>query len=254
MNRILLFITISFLSLSMNAQNKVPYKTGEELYYNFNYGFFLGGKGSLKVSTVYIEGKEIIHTEAIGVTAGILGALYNVRDVYESYIDPNTDLPIKHIRNIKEGNYRRYDEAIFNRENSTVYSSRKKDTVRVAKKAHDILSVFYFARKYLFKKNMQIGDTINLQTYFAGDKMTAKILYKGKETLKTKFGGILCYKFTPLVEKGRVFKEENNIEVFISADDNRIPIKIRFEIWLGALVCELDAYRGLSNSFKVINK
>lgn len=254
MNRILLFIAISIFSLSVKAQNIVPYKGGEELYYNFNYGFFLGGKGSLKVNTIHIDGKEITHTEAIGVTAGIFGALYNVRDVYESYIDPETDLPIKHIRNIKEGNYKRYDEAIFNRNNSTVYSSRKKDTIRVAKKAHDILSMFYFARKHLFVENMQIGDTINLETYFAESKMTVKILYKGKRNIKTKFGKVPCYKFTPLVEKGRVFKERNNIEVFISADDNRIPIKIRFEIWLGALVCKLDAYRGLSNSFKVIKK
>jgi hypothetical protein len=254
MIRIFIIIALSISTLNTRAQTKVPFKTGEELYYNFNYGFLLGGKGTLKVQTVYIDGRQLIHTKAVGKTAGIFSSLYNVRDVYESYIDPVTDLPVKHIRNIKEGRYRRYDEAIFNRDSSTVFSSRKNDTVRVAQRAHDILSVFYFARKHIFKKGMKKGDTISFDTYFAGKTFKARILYKGKETIDTKFGGIVCYKFNPIVKKGKLFKKENSIEVFISADDNKIPIRIRFEIWLGALVCELDAYRGLSNSFRVITK
>lgn len=254
MKSILIIILISLFSLFVKSQNIEPFKSGEELFYNINYGFFLGGKASLKVNTVYLNDKKLIHTEAIGETAGIFKAIYNVRDVYESFIDPKTELPVKHIRNIKEGKYKRYDIAIFNRDSSTVYSSLKKDTVRVAQKAQDILSVLYFARKHIFKKNMKMGDTISFDTYFAENTFKAKILYKGLETIETKFGYIICYKFNPLVQKGKLFKKEDNIEVFISADDNKIPIRISFEIWIGSLVCELDAYRGLNNSFKVIKK
>jgi len=251
MIRILLLVITIFIALNTSAQNSTTFKPGEELYYKIKYGFLLGGKGTLKVSKRMLDGKEVIHTEAVGITAGIFGTVYNVRDVYESYINPENDLPLKSIRNIREGRYRRYDEAVFQRDSNFVYSSRKKDTVRIAQNAQDILSCFYFARKHVFNESLTKGDSVNMETYFAGEPFTVKILYHGKEMIETKFGNVICYKFTPLVEKGRVFKEEDNITIYISADDNKIPILIKFKILIGSLVCELDAFRGLSNSFKV---
>lgn len=247
-----LLIIIMILSLNTYAQEKTTYKAGEELYYKVKYGFLLGGRGTLKVNKRILNGKEVTHTEAIGTTAGILGTLYTVRDVYESFINPVNDLPIKAIRNIREGNYRRYDEAFFHRNSGFVYSSRKKDSIKIDYNAQDILSCFYYARKHLFNDSLVKGDSINMETYFAGEPFTVKILYKGIKIIETKFGKIRCYKFTPLVEKGRVFKEKDNITIYISADENKIPILIKFNILIGSLVCELDAFRGLSNSFKVI--
>ena len=254
MNKRTIYITIVILLLtsSLHGQTTSPYKEGEQLNYVIRYGFILGGKGSLTIKKHTIDGKELIHTKAEGSSAGILGTMYDVFDVYESFIDPKTDLPVRCIRSIKEGRYRRYDDATFNRNNNTVYSSRKKDTVRIEKNAHDILSLFYYARKHIFNSTMKIGDTVQFEAYFAGKPFTMKILYKGISTIKSKFGKISCYKFTPLVERGRVFREEDNLEVFISADQNKIPIKIRFEIMIGALVCELDSFKGLCNSFRVI--
>lgn len=251
MNRIFIIIITLLLSLNISAQKNETFKPGEELYYKVKYGFLLGGKGSLKVSKKMLNGKEVIHTKAVGRTAGIFASLYNVKDIYESYINPTNDLPVKSVRSIKEGNYKRYDEASYNRDSNYVYSSRKEDTVRVANNAQDILSCFYFARRHVFNDNMVKGDSISLETYFAGEPFTIKILYKGKEVIDTKFGNILCYKFTPLVEKGRVFQEKDNVLIYISADENKIPIRAKFKIFLGSLVCELDGFRGLSNSFKV---
>ena len=48
-----------------------------------------------------------------GQTTGLADALYHVRDTYESYINPETDLPVFSIRNILEGRYKRYNEVAF---------------------------------------------------------------------------------------------------------------------------------------------
>ncbi len=40
-------------------------------------------------------------------------AIFKVVDIYESYIDPETELPVFTIRNISEGRYRKYNEVIF---------------------------------------------------------------------------------------------------------------------------------------------
>ncbi len=40
-------------------------------------------------------------------------ALFKVKDIYESYIEPETELPVFSIRNIQEGRYRKYNEVFF---------------------------------------------------------------------------------------------------------------------------------------------
>jgi len=249
---ILFYILILICSLSsVNGQNSCPFKDGETLYYSIRFGFILGGKGCLEIKLDTINDKKVFHSKAIGRTAGIF-SIYKIEDIYESYIDPETDLPIKAIRNIKEGSYRRYDIATFDRKRNTVFSSRKNDTISVAKNALDILSIFYYARKHLSMHSAQIGDTISFNTYFATERFPIKILYKGNDTLRTKYGRIPCYEFSPLVKVDEVFQEKDNVKVYLSSDKNRIPIKIKFELFLGSLVCELDGFKGLKNSFKVI--
>jgi hypothetical protein len=255
-------ISIFLCSLSLNAQDHSErhnlienvYSAGEKLNYNIRYGFIIGGKASLEIKNAKLNKKDVLHVRAIGRSAGILNAIYGIRDIYESFIDPDTDLPIKAIRNIKEGRYRRYNVAFFNRDSNTVFSTRKHKTVKVKPGAQDILSAFFYARKHLFKDNMQLNDTLVIETFFSEEPFTLSIIYKGLETIRTKFGKVRCYKFLPIVERGRVFREDDDLHIWITADKNKIPIKIRFDIVIGSLVCELDSFGGLSNTFEVIVK
>ncbi len=257
---IIVLILIALACFSVNAQdnnnannniNNV-YSAGEKLNYNIRYGFIIGGKASLEIKNSKLERKDVLHVKAIGKSAGVLNAIYGIRDIYESYIDPDTDLPIKAIRNIKEGRYRRYNVAHFNRDSNTVFSTRKREIVKVKPNVQDILSSFFYARKHLFNDNMRLNDTLVIETFFSEEPFTLRILYKGLETIRTKFGKVECYKFLPIVERGRIFREDDDLSIWVTADKNKIPIKIRFDIIIGSLVCELDSFGGLSNTFEVI--
>lgn len=259
---IIVFLSILLIASVGNSQNlstdnnpaDMVFNAGEKLNYNIRYGFFIGGKASLEVNNAKINNEDVLHMKVVGKSAGILSAVYNIKDIYESFVDPQTDLPVKAIRNIREGRYRRYNVAFFNRDSNTVYSTRKKQTVKVKPKALDILSAFYYARKHHFNDNMTVNDTIVLETFFSEEPFTLSIIYKGTETIRTKFGKVKCYRFFPIVERGRVFREDDDLKIWITADKNKIPIKIKFDIIIGSLVCELDSFGGLSNSFKVIVK
>ncbi|MCH4895137.1 DUF3108 domain-containing protein [Marinilabiliaceae bacterium JC040] len=250
MKKTLICFAICIYSFLSFAQEDC-FKPGEELFYNFRYGFINAGKGSLKLKTKSYKNINYLFAEAIGKTTGIF-SLYKVKDVYGSYIDTKTDLPVACIRDIKEGSYVRYDVGTFHRDSSMVYSSQKKKFIKVKDNALDIVSVYYFIRKHCIHNNMQKNDTISMNTYFDCEPFDIKIIYKGNEIIKSKFGKIKCYKFIPLVKKGKLFTSKDNIELYISADNNKIPIKARFKIFIGAFVCELDGFRGLSHSFRII--
>lgn len=241
-------------NLSDNPPEEVVYSAGEKLNYNIRYGFIIGGRASLEIKNTKLNQKDVLHFRAIGKSAGILNAIYGIRDIYESFTDPETDLPIKAIRNIKEGRYRRYNVAFFNRDSNTVFSTRKHQTIKVKPGAQDILSAFFYARKHLFNDNLKINDTLVIETFFSEEPFTLSIIYKGIDIIRTKFGKVRCYKFLPIVERGRVFREDDDLSIWITADKNKIPIKIRFDIVIGSLVCELDSFGGLSNTFEIIVK
>jgi len=70
---------------------------------------------------------------------------------------------------------------------------------------------------------------------------------KGIETIDTPLGKLECYLFVPVTEVGRAFKNEDDMQVWISRDLNRIPVRIRFELRVGSFTCNLEQFRGLQN-------
>ena len=234
-----ILIVTCFFSLSAFAKvGTAGKKKSEHLKYDISYGFVRGGKASLKLKSERYEGQDVYHLVLSGRTTGVASTLYHVKDSYESYIDKKTLLPIKAIRDIKEGRYKRYNELLFDRENNKVHSLRsgEKDVVPGV---HDILSAFYFARVKLFNSDLIAGQNLKLDTYFSDKPFLLQFKFMGYETINSKIGKIKCYKFIPVVETGRAFKNKDDVHIWISADKNKVPVRVQFDLFIGSLRCDL---------------
>lgn len=218
------------------------YKPGEELNYDISYGFIKGGRASLKVVEKELYGNKVLHLQLKGKTTGITDHIYRVEDMYESYIHPGTGLPMRSVRNIREQNYRNYEEVIHNQDQDYVLTV-KKGKVSVPDNTLDIVSAFYYFRNQLSEIDLVPEKIIRFNTYFAGDLFPLVLRYKEDEVIKTKFGRIKCHKFMPVTEVGRVFKSEDDMTIWLSADRNFVPVKINFHIIVGSVNCDLVSYK-----------
>ena len=250
----LLFFTL-LLSLAIFSQEKNQvFKEGEWLRFKMSYsGFLKAGNATLTVAKDTLDGKEVFHVQGKGRTTGIIKWFFKVKDHYQSYIDINTGKPYLFKRNINEGGYKLHRDTKFNHRTKTAHITdykTKKDTVVSIGNVQDMLSSFYYLRNQNISK-MQPNDEISLAMFIDAKTHAFKLRFLGKETLKTRFGKIKTYRFKPLVQAGRVFKENESVTVWISADENKIPIKLRATLAVGSLRAELDAYKGLANSFKI---
>jgi len=234
----ILLFSFLFSSSALADGSTVHKKKIEHLKYVIHYGFIRGGKASLKLKAEHYKGKEVHHLILTGRTTGLTNSLYGVKDTYESYVDTETLLPVKAIRNIKEGSYRRYNELIFDREKNKVYSKRS-GVHDVVEGVHDILSAFYFARIKLFNSDLVKGQNLKIDTYFSDEPFLLQFKFMGYETINSKIGRIKCYKFIPVVETGRAFKEEDDMHIWISADENKVPVRVQFDLFIGSLRCDL---------------
>jgi hypothetical protein len=87
---------------------------------------------------------------------------------------------------------------------------------------------------------------------FIDDETTKfKLKFVGREDITTKFGVVSSMVFKPLVQSGRVFKEQESLTVWISDDNNRLPIRIKADLAVGSIKADLEEFKGLNNSFKI---
>ena len=250
MKRVLIVsIFLSLASLSGISQPTV-YKPGETIRYNISYGIISAGEATMEIKESRYNGKTVWHSKLTGKTTGMADAVFKVLDIYESYMDPETGLPLFTIRNISEGRYRKYNEVIFDHEtrsDSTILISDLTGTHIAEKGILDIISCFYHFRNNIMpvrKNYLRRGEMITIMTWFADELYPIKLKYVATEEVKTKAGRINCYKFNPVTEKGRLFKSEEAVSFWFSADGNFLPVKIRFDIFVGAFIVEMVSYEG----------
>lgn len=225
---------------------------GEDLTYTVRYGFIKGGEGRFSVRDTTIGGRRANHIVCGGRTTGVADLVFKVRDSYESYMDPDTHLPIISKRNISEGRYKYRDEVTYDRDGGTMrksVSSRGKPPVcttdTMPYRLVDMVGAFYHARNNAFDDRLTPGDTIFYETFFSDEIFPLHIRYDGAETIKTIFGRKRCLKFTPITEVGRAFKSKDDMHLWVTADANRLPVKIEFDMLVGSFVCELSRASGL---------
>ncbi|MBN2214180.1 MAG: DUF3108 domain-containing protein [Bacteroidales bacterium] len=229
------------------------YHSGEQLNYIIRYGFIHGGEASINLKLLNYEGKALFHAHVLAQSTGIVDKLFSVTDIYESYFEPNTCLPHKAIRNIKEGNYRYYNEVFFKHEDSTLYSQRSDSVFKVPANILDMVSTLYYIRNIDMAK-LKKGDAIEVITFFGDEIFPFKIRYSGKEEIKTKFGRMICFRFDPVVEVGRIFESEDDMTIWISDDQNLLPVLVKFDMLVGSIKFELDGFTNLKHELNTVSK
>jgi hypothetical protein len=249
----LLFLTLIFLTSIFSQEKTVAFKSGESLRYKMSYsGFLRAGTAVLEVKEVDLNGKKVFHTKGTGWTSGMIKWFFEVDDLYESYFDKDTIKPYLFKRKINEGGYKKHRITSFNHKVKKAYIqdfTEQKDTSVAFTNVQDMLSSFYYLRNQDVK-NIKTGDEIKLDLFIDSQIYPFKLRFLGRENLKTKFGKVKTLIFKPLVQSGRIFKEQESVTIWITDDANKIPIKMSASLAVGSLRAELEAYNGLANPFQ----
>lgn len=253
---ILLTFFIVVNGIKLYSQSDAPFGEGEWLKFKMSYsGFLKAGNATLSVEETTYENKPVYHVTGKGWTTGAIKWFFKVEDLYESYFDKSSGAPYYFVRKIDEGGHTKNLRIKFNHElgQATVNDLKhKKDTVvSVDEQVQDMVSAYYFLRSNYNKDLIKVGDVVSLNMFFDEENYKFKLKFLGKETINTTFGKIKTLKFRPYVMAGRVFKEEESLTLWVSDDDNKIPLRIKADLAVGSLRADLEAFKGLKHSFKV---
>jgi len=249
----LLFLFSNIFSLS--AQEKA-YGNGEHFKFRVHYGFVTAGYATLDVKNATVVGKDVYHVRGYGETVGVSKWFFKVKDDYQSYIDKEKDIPHRFIRKIDEGGYTKDIQIDFNHsKNIATVNDKKKNEINLfsfPKETQDMVSAFYYLRNKLDTQNIKEGDVVEMNMFFDKENYKFRLKFLGKEILDTNFGRVRTLIFRPYVQSGRVFKEKESLTVWVSDDNNKIPLLIKADLAVGSLKATLTEFKGLQHSFKIL--
>lgn len=226
---------------------------GERTDYVVHYGIIDAGTASLQVMDYdkQIKGRDVIKVIGKGRSQGAFDWFFKVRDHYETYIDEESIIPWLFIRDIHEGGYEFSQNYKFFQHKGIVRTQKQRNH-EVPANIQDMLSAAFYART-MDLRSLNKGDVVSVMTFVDDELFDLKIRFDGRETIKIRNGKYRCLKFRPVIQTGRIFKTSEDMCVWISDDENKIPILCKTDILVGSIKVELSHYEGLSNPLAKVN-
>lgn len=246
----LLLMALGFQPLSAGNDfcgiRNTAFQEGEHISFNVFYsllGLYVNaGTANFSVKLDWVNNKPAYHVLGLGSSNPSYDWIFKVRDRYETYIDTVNLQPLKFIRNIDEGGFKKYENISFNQGTNTAITTN--GVFKVPNCIQDVLSAVYYARNIDFDK-YQPEDKIPFTMFLDNEVYQLYIKYLGKETVKTKYGKFRAIKFKPLLVKGTLFQGGEKMTVWVSDDLNHIPLRIESPIVVGSVKVDMMQYRNL---------
>lgn len=224
----------------------VAFKVEEEVSFTVYYavaGIYVNaGTATFTSKLETINNRPVYHIVGDGKTNSSYDWVYKVRDRYESYIDTATMQPLKFVRNVNEGGYKKYQNITFNKTANTAVATD--GVFKVPACVQDVVSAMYYARNIDFSK-LQPEDKIPFSMFLDNEVFNLYIRYLGKEEIKTKYGKFRAIKIKPLLIKGTIFEGGENMTVWITDDANHIPVRVESPIVVGKVKIDMMSHANL---------
>ncbi|GAP72550.1 hypothetical protein SAMD00024442_35_18 [Candidatus Symbiothrix dinenymphae] len=267
-----LFLSLCLFSMGHSAyaedyDDEMHFQNGEEMDFAVKYKYGLvvitaaTGQHTIKATTY--SGESAMRSMFTLKTTSFFNSVYKIRDTLTSYARTPDLQPLYFHRIVHEPDYHFYEWMTtkkFSNEQTQVYLKRVRekrdpvDSVMVAKAAgYDILGAINLFRTLAYD-SLAIGTARRITVFFGFDQTNLVIRYTGKHTITV---GKYRYKTVKLNIDIVNIKEGDNafttskdaLEVWLSDDPNRVPIRMKAKLKFGAIEGELTGTKNLKHPF-----
>jgi hypothetical protein len=236
-----LFLNSGVLGKCM-AADKPPFEPGERLKYELSWEFLPAGEAILEVLPSKTVGSVPAYHFGLSVMSyAYIDPFYKVRDQIDAYAARDMTRSILYQKDQLEGKTRRRVRVHFdwnNRQARYTNFDRAKGPIAILPGTFDPLAVLYYARLL----DLEEGGVIERPVTDGKKCVTAKAKILRREKITVAAGTYDTFLLEPeFDEVGGVFEKSKDatIQIWISADAYRIPVKVQSKVVVGSFVGEL---------------
>lgn len=261
---IILILSVLF-SLSIGAQcklNNTFFQAGEELTYDlyFKYGIISkkAGTSSLKTVSERYNNVDAYKMTLLARSSGAVRKIFNLDDTLSCYTTKDL-VPLAYMKNALEGDDYTVERVRYNYDGQGVTLNAKRtkngkfrfdETIKSTSCIYDMMSVVFYART-LDYSGMRKGQTTKVDFISGKKKVNMIIEYDGIETVEAnddkKYS---CIKLVLSIMDDAFSDKKEAMKVYITNDDNHMPVRLDSKLKIGSTRAMLKSYRGNKHPVK----
>jgi hypothetical protein len=230
------------------AEDSLPelwFPVGEKLVYDMHYGVMHVGTTTVTSEWINEQGKPRLVIRFVTRTNKFFDKVYRVNDTVEAIIDPATFRPVRFSKKLEEGDFTSNEVTDFDYEKKiAVWKSRttgKTCEFKISDDTRDIVSFMYAMRRTPLEAG-KLGDY-----WVAGDQGVCRLRLRGgrmREISLPRFGEIQAARVVPEAGKDDLFVRKMPRELWVSADDRRLIVKMAVKVPVAHVVLTLKNVSG----------
>ena len=223
--------------LTTSIWGNPPNFVGEELKYSAGFRLFPAGNAILSLTLDSLNGKPAFLLATSVKTNSFLDTFYTVRDETLSWLNIMDFSLLKAVKIIHEGKYHR-NHSIHTIGDSLLIWNKKYFTI--TEPVYDPIAFIYFLRS----QELSLEDSFHFLS--AGEKKVREVWVNitGIEKIKVPAGNFDCLKVEPVSPDGKpLLKNNGELRVWLSNDDNKLPVKIEMKTNIGTMVMKLKEFK-----------
>ena len=225
--KIISILLLFNLLLSENLINK-------KLNYKIKFRGVDAGSAYLKIEADTLLNENILRLDSKLKTNKFLDLFYKIRDDITVYMDSEDFSLLKVANKIHEGFYIKNHTAIFDINSKNIVTKKRRIKID---KAYSPLSIIYSLRKEL----LNINDIYKYHIYNLGKIKKIDMKVVDQEMIKTSFGKFNAIVVSPVSNNdSSIIRNNGDMKIWFTNDENRYPIKIELKINYGRLVLLLN--------------
>lgn len=161
------FLFVAVTALSANATEPAPFRVGEKLTYDIQWGPIVAGHATLTVAGFeQVDGRDCYHIIGQAQTTGFVDLLYHVESKIETWLDTDGFFTRRFCQTRHEGKHRSSDDSRYDYIAGQVVTTNRINgrlrTATLAGPEQDVLSAFYYLRTQPLQLNHDSPLPINL--------------------------------------------------------------------------------------------
>lgn len=242
--------------------DECAYASGEHLRFTMHYDWGAVntdvGWATVDLDTLTFNGTKSFHVKVFGRTHNLYDFFFRVREDFQSWFSYDGLKPLKFTRKTQEGRYRannfyHYDwndqDPHIDADCYSTSSGQRYPQIPLTKCTFDLPALFFFARNMDFD-NVEPGVRYPMTFAIDDEVYNVYFILYGRETIDVEdFGRVKTIKFAAKLLAGEVFTGEEDMMIWVTDDENRVPVLFEAPILVGTASGRLESFSGLKHPF-----
>lgn len=250
------------------SEDSLAFHAGEYLKFTMHYEWGVidsdVGWATVNLDSLTFNGEDAFLCKVYGQTTRLFDLFFKVREDFRSWFTRDGLRPLRFTRDTYEGRYEARNDYVYmwdmsgeSRILADVYSSssgQRYVELPLDRCTYDLPALFFLARNMNFDR--VVPDRKYPMTFAIDDDIYhVYFILRGRETKKVKgLGTVNTIRFSAKLLAGNVFTGEEDLTIWITDDENRIPVLFEAPILVGTASGRLKEWSGLRHPFSSLVK